>query len=84
MLAAYAYKQGESTSRLADRHNVSQQTIRNWLSRFETRPLEDAPFDKSRTGRPRNLTEKEYDQLITELRESPEALRLTGRRGFRD
>jgi transposase len=57
VLAAIATKQGASTSRLADRHDVSQQTIRNWLDRFDNRPLEDAPFDDHRAGRPRKLTE---------------------------
>ena len=72
VLAAIATKQGDSTSRLADRHNVSQQTIRNWLDRFEDRPLEDAPFDDARAGRPRKLSEEEYERLMDELRESPE------------
>jgi len=72
VLAAIATKQGDSTSRLADRHNVSQQTIRNWLDRFDNRPLEDAPFDEPRTGRPRKLTPDEQDRLMAELNESPE------------
>jgi transposase len=74
VLAAIAAKQGDSTSRLADRHNVSQQTIRNWLDRFENRPLEDAPFDDHRTGRPRKLSEEEHDQLLADLQESPESV----------
>ena len=74
VLAAIATKQGDSTSRLADRHNVSQQTIRNWLDRFDNRPLEDAPFDDPRAGRPRKLTPDEQDSLIAELNESPEAV----------
>lgn len=74
VLVAIATKQGDSTSRLADRHNVSQQTIRNWLSRFESRPLEDAPFDDPRAGRPRKLTKEEHDRLMGELQESPEAV----------
>ncbi|MFB6198008.1 MAG: IS630 family transposase [Halobacteriaceae archaeon] len=73
VLAAIAAKQGDSTSRLAERHNVSQQTIRNWLDRFETRPLDEAPFDEPRAGRPRKLSEEEHAQLIEELHDSPEA-----------
>lgn len=72
VLAAIAFKQGDSTSRLAERHNVSQQTIRNWLSRFEDRPLDDAPFDEHRGGRPRKLTEQEQEQLVAELQDSPQ------------
>jgi len=71
-LAAIASKQGDSTSRLADCHNVSQQTIRNWLRRFENRPLEDAPFDGRRAGRPRKLTDDEPDELREVLHDSPE------------
>lgn len=72
VLTAIAYKQGDPTSRLAKRHNVSQQTIRNWLSRFEDRPLHDAPFDEHRTGRPRKLTAEEQQQLFAELQDSPQ------------
>lgn len=74
VLAVIGAKQGDSTSRLADRHNVSQQTIRNWLSRFENRPLDEAPFDDSRAGRPRKLTEEEQERLMAELQKSPESV----------
>ena len=74
VLAAIATKQGDSTGRLADRHNVSQQTIRNWLDRFDNRPLEDAPFDDPRAGRPRKLTPDEQDRLMAELNESPKSV----------
>lgn len=74
VLATLAFKQGDSTSRLAERHNVSQQTIRNWLSRFEERPLDEAPFDEVRSGRPRKLTIEEQEQLFDELRDSPQSV----------
>lgn len=74
VLAVIAYKQGDSTARLAERHGVSQQTIRNWLDRFEERPLEEAPFDEHRAGRPRKLTDEEHTQLMEVLQESPEAV----------
>lgn len=74
VLAAIAAKQGDSTGRLADRHHVSQQTIRNWLRRFENRPLEEAPFGEPRAGRPRKLSEAKHDQLMTELKNSPKAV----------
>ena len=73
ILAAIAFKQGDSTDRLAYRHNVSKQTIRNWIYRFEDRPLEAAPFDESRPGRPRKLQEEELQQLKEDLRVSPSA-----------
>lgn len=76
VLAVIAAKQGDSTSRLAERHHVSQQTIRNWLSRFEARPLDDAPFDEPRAGRPRKLSDEEHEQLIEVLQQSPESAGL--------
>lgn len=81
VLAAIAFKQGDSTSRLAERHNVSQQTIRNWLSRFEDRPLDKAPFDDERTGRPRKLSDEEQEQLVNELRDSPQKVGFEHRSG---
>jgi transposase len=72
ILAAIAAKQGEDTGRLAERHQVSPQTTRNWLSRFETRPIEAAPFDEPRTGRQRKLSQEEHGQLLEELQDSPE------------
>lgn len=71
VLTAIAYKQGDSTARLAERHHVSQQTIRNWLDRFDGRPLEDAPFDAPRMGRPAKLTDEEHKQLHRALQTSP-------------
>lgn len=74
VLAAIAAKQGDSTSRLADRHNVTQQTIRNWLRRFDDQPLDEAPYDDPRAGRPRKLSEEEHGRLIAELQDSPVAV----------
>ena len=74
VLAAIAHKRGDSTRELAHRHNVSQQTIRNWIARFEERPIGHAPFDEDRSGRPRKLTEEDREQLADELKESPQAV----------
>ena len=39
---------------LAKRHGVVEKTIRNWLDRFEVGPIEQAPYDDPRSGRPRS------------------------------
>lgn len=72
LLTAIAYKQGDSKDRLAERHGVSLKTIYNWLDRFEEQPIEQAPYDDPRSGRPAKLTDNEKDALIADLHESPE------------
>lgn len=73
ILTAIAYKQGDSIQRLAERHGVSQQTIRNWLDRFEAKPLDEAPVDEARSGRPSKLSTAERDRFFADLESSPEA-----------
>ncbi|MFB6300598.1 MAG: helix-turn-helix domain-containing protein [Halobacteriales archaeon] len=34
VLAAIAYKQGDSKTRLAERHDVTWKTVHSWLNRF--------------------------------------------------
>lgn len=73
VLAAIAYKQGESVGQLADRHAVTRQTIRNWLDRFREQPIHRAPFDDDRSGRPAKLGDAEREQFFDDLQSSPEA-----------
>lgn len=74
ILAAIAYKQGDSKSRLAERHDVSWKTVDSWLARFAERPVERAPYDEQRPGRPPKLTEEQRAALFRDLRKSPEAV----------
>lgn len=71
VLAAIAYKQGDTTRRLAERHNVSQQTIRNWLDRFEHQPVTEAPYDAHRRGRPPKLSPGQRERFETDLATNP-------------
>lgn len=71
VLAAIARKQGDPLHRLAERHGVVEKTIRNWLDRFEEVPLQDAPFDEQRPGRPAKLSDEQCSQLVDELQQSP-------------
>lgn len=74
VLAAIARKQGDTLGRLAERHDVSEKTIRNWLDRFADRPLEEAPYDEARPGRPSKLTEEEQQELAEDLTTPPTEL----------
>jgi len=72
VLAAIARKQGDHLDKLAERHDVVEKTIRNWLDRFEKLPLEEAPYDEARSGRPAKLTEHQRDELFDDFKKSPE------------
>lgn len=74
VLAAIGWKQDATLEELAERHNVVEKTIRNWLDRFEEQPLSEAPYDESRSGRPTKLTEKQKEILFEELNQSPKEL----------
>ncbi|WP_306061198.1 hypothetical protein [Natronococcus wangiae] len=46
VLAAIGRKQGDTLETLAERHDVVEKTIRNWLDRFFFEPIEQAPYDE--------------------------------------
>lgn len=72
ILAAIAYKQGDSKEALAERHGVCLKTIYNWLDRFREQPVEQAPYDAPRSGRPSKLSDEEKEKFFADLHESPE------------
>jgi transposase len=74
VLAAIGRKQGDTLNRLAERHAVTEKTIRNWLDRFEQHPLREAPFDADRPGRPPKLSAEQRSQLFDEFQQSPTEL----------
>lgn len=74
VLAAVGRKQGDTLDRLAERHDVSEKTIRNWLDRFVDQPLDQAPYDADRSGRPTKLTDEQYSSLLDDFHRSPEQL----------
>lgn len=69
---AIGRKLGLSTETLAELHDVSDQTIRNWLNRFKEQPIDQAPYDDPRSGRPSKLTDEEKTEFFADLHESPE------------
>lgn len=72
VLTAIGRKLGLSTDTLAALNDVSEQTIRNWLHRFENQPIDQAPYDDSRSGRPPKLTDEQKVEFFADLNESPE------------
>lgn len=71
VLAAIGRKQGDKISTLAERHGVTDKTITNWLDRFVDRPLEDAPYDEQRSGRPTKLSNTQKNELFNDFQKSP-------------
>lgn len=71
VLAAIGRKQGDKISTLAERHGVTDKTITNWLDRFVDRPLEDAPYDEQRSGRPTKLSDTQKKELFDDFYKSP-------------
>jgi transposase len=74
VLAAIGRKQGDELETLAERHGVVEKTIRNWLDRFAEEPIEQAPYDDPRPGRPSKLDEHERNQFFEQLQQSPTEL----------
>jgi transposase len=71
VLATIAYKQGDSKSRIAERHGVTWKTVDSWIDRFVQRPIEQAPYDDQRSGRPPKLAETERAALFEALQKQP-------------
>jgi transposase len=74
VLAAIGRKQGDTLETLAERHGVVEKTIRNWLDRFEREPIEQAPYDEDRPGRPSKLDKDQREQFFQQLQQSPTEL----------
>jgi len=74
VLAAIGRKQGDKIDTLAERHGVVEKTIRNWLDRFEEEPIEQAPYDQSRSGRPSKLEDEQREELFEHLQDPPTEL----------
>ena len=71
VLAAIGRKQGDTLETLAERHDVVEKTIRNWLDRFDEEPIEQAPYDAPRSGRPPKLDAEQREQVFAQLQQPP-------------
>jgi|AntDeeMinimDraft_4_1070355.scaffolds.fasta_scaffold10670_3 transposase len=74
VLAAIGRRQGDELATLAERHGVVEKTIRNWLDRFAREPIEQAPYNDSRPGRPSKLEEHQREQFFDHLQQPPTEL----------
>lgn len=74
VLAAIGRKQGDEVKTLAERHGVAENTIRNWLDRFEEEMVEQAPYDELCPGHPPKLEDSQCERLFEQLRHSPTEL----------
>jgi transposase len=72
LLAAIAYKQGQSPAEIEETFGISQKNIYLWLDRFEERSLEEALYDEPKPGRPAKLSDEQVTELEAILREPPE------------
>jgi len=75
VLAAIGRKQGDQIDTLAERHGIVERTIIYWLDRFDEKPIEQAPYDEPRPGRPSKLDDNEREQLFADLHKPPTELR---------
>lgn len=78
LMAAVAYKQGQSPAEIEETFGISKKNVYQWLDRFEERGLDNALYDESKPGRPRKLTEAEFNELTAVLHESPETVGYDG------
>jgi transposase len=74
VLAAIGRKQGDQLDTLADRHDVVEKPIRNWLDRFFLEPIEQAPYDAPRPGGPAKIEGEDRKQLFEQLQQPPTEL----------
>ena len=74
VLVAIGRKQGDHIDTLAERHGVVEKTIRNWLDRFTEEPIEQAPYDEPRPGRPSKLEPQHRKELFKHLQDPPTEL----------
>jgi transposase len=72
LVAAIAYKQGQSPADIEETFGFSINNVYEWLHRFEERGLEEALYDESKPGRPSELTDEQQEELAAVLQESLE------------
>ena len=74
VLAAIGRKKGDQLDTLADRHDVVEKTIRNWLDQFEDEPIKQAPYDDPRSGAPGKIEGEDREHLFEQLQQRPTEL----------
>lgn len=72
LVAAIAYKHGQSPADIEERFGLSRNNVYAWLDRFEERGLDEALYDEPKPGRPPKLSDEEFDEFVAVVNESPE------------
>lgn len=72
LMAAIAYKQGQSPAEIEETFGISKKNVYEWLDRFEERSLDGALYDEPKPGRPSKLSDEQFDELEAVLDKSPE------------
>ena len=76
-MVALTYKEEDSVTQaeLAERYGMSSGWVSRWVRRLERligEPFEDVVYDEPQEGRPSELSEREHEQFVEALHESPE------------
>ena len=77
LMAAINYLEEDDATQkeIAERYGYTGGWLSQWLTRLERlvgEPFEDVVYDEPRSGRPAELSDKEYEQFVEALHESPE------------
>lgn len=71
LVAALAYKDGESVQDIEDTYGWPTRTVYRWLDHLEERGLDDGLTDQPRSGRPAKLSDEEREEFFEHLQGSP-------------
>lgn len=74
LVVALNYKHGLTQTAIAEQYGLARKTVYNWLTRFESRSIEDAMYDDDRSGRPPKLTDEQRRSFEALLERPPNAL----------
>lgn len=77
LVAGINYKEGVAATTIADWYDVSESTVHNWLNRLERlkdEQIKAVIHDAPRSGRPRKLSPKEWEELNQILDNSPKTV----------
>jgi transposase len=72
LTVAREYLEGLSAGDIEAKYGWDRQTVYNWLNRFEERSFDAALYDKSRSGRPSELSDDQFEQFTAVLHEPPD------------
>ena len=72
LVAAREYLDGQSPAQISKKYGWPEQTIYSWFDRLESGSVDDGLYDESPPGRPATLSDEEFDEFRTAVRNPPE------------